>query len=99
MKFVLGLAIGVALGLVLAPASSEETRTQLKQKARDFNHYRERQAQEKLQEVGTATEQKAGEIGSRVGRDVAQADVKAIPAKSSVRTNRARSKNKQGQRA
>ena len=73
MRLVLGFAIGVALGLVFAPASGEKSRTQLKNKARDFTRHPERKAQEKVRVVAAETEQKAGEIGSRAGRKVRQA--------------------------
>ena len=53
MKLALGFAIGVALGLVFAPASGEKTRAQLKNKARDF----------------TRPEPKARERPGRGGRD------------------------------
>jgi gas vesicle protein len=78
MKLVLGFAIGVALGLVFAPASGEKTRAQLKNKARDLSRYPARKAQEKVRKAAAETEQRAGEIGSRVGREVAQAAVKAV---------------------
>ena len=92
MKLVLGFAIGVALGLVFAPASGEKTRAQLKNKARDLAHYPERRAQEKIRRAAAETEQRAGEIGSRVGRDAAQAAVKAV-------ISEAPNKNDQGQTA
>lgn len=92
MKLVLGLAIGVALGLVFAPAAGKRTRAQLKNKARDLTHYPERKAQEKVRAVAEETEQRAGEIGSRVGRDVAQATVKAV-------TSEVLDKNEPGGRA
>lgn len=78
MKLLWGFAIGVALGLVFAPSSGEKTRAQLKNKTRDFTRYPEQKAQEKVREVARETEHRAGEIGSRVGRDVAQAAVKPV---------------------
>jgi gas vesicle protein len=63
---------------VFAPAPGEKTRSQLKNKARDFTGYPERKTREKIRAVAAETEQRAGEIGSRVGRDVAQAAVKAV---------------------
>ena len=92
MKLVLGFAIGVALGLVFAPAAGKRTRAQLKDKARDLTHYPERKAQEKVREVAAETEQRAGEIGSREGRDSAQAAVKAV-------TSEVLDKNEPGRRA
>lgn len=92
MKLVLGFAIGVALGLVFAPACGEKTRTQLKNKARDFTRYPGRKAQEKIREVAAGAEQRAGEMGSRVGRDVAQAAGKAV-------TSEVLNSNERGERA
>jgi len=78
MKFVLGFAVGVALGLVFAPAPGTETRRDLKNKVRELSHYPERRIEEKVQQAAASAEQKAGDIGSRVGRDAAQAAVKAV---------------------
>ena len=77
MKLVLGFAIGVALGLVFAPASGEKTRTQLKNKARDVTRHPEPKAKEKVRVMGAETE-RAGEIGSRVRRKVRQAAGKSV---------------------
>jgi len=85
MKLVLGFAIGVALGLVFAPAWGEKTRAQLKTKARDFTRHPERKAQEKVRVVAAETEQRAREIGSRVRRGVRRAAVK--PGTSDVLNN------------
>ena len=78
MRFVLGFAVGVALGLVFAPAPGVETRRELGNKVRELSRYPERKIEEKVQEAAASAEQKAGEIGSRVGRDAAQAAVKAV---------------------
>ena len=78
MKFVLGFAIGVALGIVFAPAPGSETRRELKNKASELSHYPERKINEKVQEAAASAQEKAGDIGSRVGRDAAQAAVKAV---------------------
>ena len=78
MKFVLGFAIGVALGIVFAPAPGSETRRELKNKARELSDYPERKINEKVQEAAASAQEKAGDIGSRVGRDAAQAAVKAV---------------------
>ncbi|HEX3104443.1 MAG TPA: YtxH domain-containing protein [Terriglobales bacterium] len=78
MKFVLGFAIGVALGMVFAPAPGSDTRRELKNKIRELGRYPEQKIEEKVQQAAASVEQKAGEIGSRVGRDAAQAAVKAV---------------------
>jgi gas vesicle protein len=78
MKFVLGFAIGVALGIVFAPAPGSETRRELKNKVHELSDYPERKINEKVQEAAASAQEKAGDIGSRVGRDAAQAAVKAV---------------------
>lgn len=70
MKFVLGLAVGVMLAVIFAPASGEETRQELASKVRDIAESKERKL-----------EQKAGELGSRVGRQAAEAAVAAMANK------------------
>lgn len=78
MKFIFGFAIGVALAFVFAPAAGKETRAQLKKKTRELARYPERKIAEKVAEAAGRTEEKAGEIGSRVEREAAQAAVKAV---------------------
>jgi gas vesicle protein len=78
MKFLLGFAIGFGLAVVFAPAPGSETREQLKNKARELIRYPEQRIEEKVAEAAEQAEQKAGDIGSRIGRDVAQATVKAV---------------------
>lgn len=77
MKFVIGLAIGVALGTVFAPAPGEETRHWLKQKAGDASRF----PKKKLREAADATREKAGEMGARVGRQAAESAVQAVENK------------------
>lgn len=67
MKFLFGLALGVAAGMLFAPASGEETRQNLADKARDVAENQE----QKLR-------QKAGDVGARVGRQAAEAAVNAV---------------------
>lgn len=78
MKFLFGLAIGVALGLVYAPARGEETRERLMQKAGELADI----PRQKAEELADVTEQKAGEIGARVGRELAQSSVEAVRGKT-----------------
>ena len=77
MKFILGLTIGVALGLIYAPARGEETRERLKQKAEELADV----PRQKIGEMADVSEQKAGEIGARIGREVAQSSVQAVREK------------------
>jgi gas vesicle protein len=67
----------MALGIIFAPAPGEETRTRLASRARELVHLPERKVQEKVQEATDASKAKAGEIGSRVGRQAAEAAVQA----------------------
>jgi len=67
MKFLFGLALGVTMGMLFAPASGEETRQNLADKARDVAENQE----QKLR-------QKAGDMGARVGREAAEAAVNAV---------------------
>ena len=78
MKFLMGFAIGLGLAVVFAPARGSETRAQLKNRARELIRYPEQRMEEKIAKAAEQAEQKAGDIGSRIGRDVAQATVKAV---------------------
>jgi gas vesicle protein len=78
VKFFLGLGIGVALGILFAPARGEETRRQLSERAHDLASVPGRQMQEKVAEIARKSEQKAGEVGSEVGRQAAEAAVRAV---------------------
>lgn len=76
MKFVFGLAIGVALGLLYAPAAGEETRRRLAEKARELPEL----PQQKAREIAASAKAKAGDLGAKLGRQVAEAAVeKATP--------------------
>lgn len=78
MRFLLGFAIGVGLGMIFAPAPGEETRRRLLDKTRELAQLPERKVQEKVQEISATSKDKAGEIGSRVGREAAEAAVQAV---------------------
>lgn len=54
MKFLLGLAMGCAIGLLVAPASGEETRARIAEKI-------DRNAREKAREIGARAGEKAYE--------------------------------------
>lgn len=73
MRFVLGLGVGYLLGLLIAPAPGEETRSQLADKARELSEIPAQKAAEAAQEA----KQRAGEIGAHVGRQAAEAAVQA----------------------
>jgi gas vesicle protein len=56
LRFLLGISIGAAIGLVVAPASGEETRRQLRERA------------DELKQRGVeAGRRQAREVGSQVG--------------------------------
>ncbi len=71
MKFLLGFAIGFGLAVLFAPASGEETRRQLAEKARQFS-------EKKAEEAAEVAEKRAGEIGATVGRRAAESAVQAV---------------------
>jgi gas vesicle protein len=74
MRFLLGLGMGYVVGLLWAPASGEQTRSQIVEKAHELSEIPAKKAAEAAQEA----KQKAGEIGSRVGRQAAEAAVQAV---------------------
>ena len=55
MRFVLGLGVGYAIGMLIAPASGEETRRQLAERA---DEYGREKAREIGQRVGEQTYEK-----------------------------------------
>lgn len=74
MKFLLGFGIGVALGIIFAPAAGEQTRRKLREKASEIAELPQKKAS---QAAGVAKE-KAGELGARVGREAAEAAVDTV---------------------
>lgn len=74
MRFLLGFGIGIGLGMILAPASGAETRRKLREKITALAEMPE----EKLQEAADKIEEKAGDLGSRVGRQAAEAAVESV---------------------
>ena len=85
MRFVLGFAIGVALGVLYAPASGEKTRRLLLEKARELPGL----PQQKAREIAASAKAKAGNLGSKLGRQAAEAAVeKATPNVASRPTER-----------
>lgn len=74
MRFLLGFAIGFGMTLLFAPASGEENRRALKQRAEELMEMPRRKAVE----AAESAKEKAGEIGSQVGRQAAEAAVQAV---------------------
>lgn len=79
MKFIFGLGIGIVLGLLCAPASGEETRQQLLDRARDLSDLPERKAAEMAENAKA----KAGDLGAKLGRQAAEAAVETATSKIS----------------
>jgi gas vesicle protein len=73
-RFVLGLGIGIGLGMVFAPASGEETREMIAENLGDIAEAPRRKIEETLDDV----QQQAGEIGSRLGQNLAESAVEAV---------------------
>ncbi len=73
-KFIFGLGIGIGLGLVLAPASGEETRNMIADNVGDLASVPRRKVEEALDNV----QQQAGEIGKRLGENIAESAVGAV---------------------
>ena len=78
MKFIIGLAIGIATGLLVAPRRGEETREQLLEKGRELAERPQRALRDKVRDIGQQTERKAGDLGSELGRNAAQSAVRNI---------------------
>lgn len=74
MRFLLGFAIGFGFGLVMAPASGAETRHNIVQRVRDLAEI----PRQKVEEAAESAKERAGELGSRVGREAAEAAVDAV---------------------
>jgi gas vesicle protein len=74
MKFLLGFGIGIALGVLFAPAPGEQTRSRLVGKAQELSHF----PQEKMREMAELGKEKMGEVGARVGRQAAEAAAQAV---------------------
>jgi gas vesicle protein len=72
LKFLIGIGCGVGLGLLIAPASGEETREQLLELAQRPGDA----VREKVQEV----RENIGEMGANLGRQAAEKAVdKVLP--------------------
>lgn len=74
MRFFCGFGIGIALGLLYAPASGKTSRNRLVHKIQELSHLPE----QKVAELAEEGKEKAGELGARVGRQAAEAAVQAV---------------------
>ena len=73
-KFIFGMGIGVALGMIFAPASGEETRNMI---AENFGDIVAAPGQ-KLDEALDNVQEQAGEIGKRLGQNIVESAVEAV---------------------
>jgi gas vesicle protein len=83
-RFILGLGVGIGLGMVFAPASGEETREMIAENLGDIAEAPRRKIEETLDEV----QQQAGEIGSRLGQNLAESAVEAVRPNVGAKTRR-----------
>lgn len=81
MKFLLGFGIGFAGALLLAPARGDETRRKLMAKAQDVASTSRQKMDQTAQQIEQAAREKAGAIGSAVGRQAAEAVVESMMGK------------------
>jgi gas vesicle protein len=77
IKFVLGFGIGVALGMVFAPARGSETRARLIGRVEEVAEL----PRKKAAQMTDVTKERAGELGERIGRQAAEAAVDAVKNK------------------
>lgn len=77
-RFLLGFGIGMALGVLLAPAPGEETRRSIARKALEISELPQRKVQEKVNQAAETAKEMAGDVGEKVGRQAAEAAVEAV---------------------
>lgn len=78
LQFVLGFGIGFALALAFTPASGEQSRRLIANKARELIQFPSRKIEEETRKAAELAKEKAGQIGSDVGRQAAEAAVDAV---------------------
>lgn len=78
MKFLLGLALGLTGGLLFAPAPGQETRRKLRREADEFAGESQERFQHAAEKVTETARDKAGQIGSAVGRQAAESVVESM---------------------
>lgn len=71
MKFLLGLMIGGAIGLLFAPAEGEETRRRLRESAEEYAKV----PQEKIANMVEEKKEKLADMGARIGRQAVEKGV------------------------
>jgi gas vesicle protein len=83
-KFIFGLGIGIGLGMAFAPATGEETRQKIAENLGDIAEAPRRKMEEAFDQV----QQQAGEIGRRVGENLAESAVEAVRPNLGSQTRR-----------
>ena len=77
MRFLFGIAVGLIIGLLYAPASGEETRERLYERAGEYARGPER----KLADVAQEKKEKVAQMGERLGRQAAESAVDSVSEK------------------
>ncbi|HLZ40170.1 MAG TPA: YtxH domain-containing protein [Candidatus Sulfotelmatobacter sp.] len=77
-RFLLGFAVGMGVGMLFAPASGEETRDLLAERAREWMEISQRKIEEKVEEAAQVAKAKAGDLGSQIGRQAAENAVQTV---------------------
>jgi len=85
-KFLLGLGLGVAVGILIAPASGEETRRQLADKAEELAEMPRMKVQEALQKG----REKAGEVGQEAAQKAFDEAAKRVVGQQMINESRQR---------
>ncbi len=78
MKFLFGVGLGFVVGMIVAPAPGTDSRRRLAQTVRGWVNAPRERMEEKVDEIARKSEQKAGDVGSEVGRKAAEAAVRAV---------------------
>ncbi len=74
MRFILGVLIGTAVGLVFAPAPAEQTRERIYRRAHEYAEVPQQKAADLIEQ----NKDKIGDIGARVAREAAEAAVEGV---------------------
>jgi len=77
MKFLFGIAVGLIVGLLYAPAPGEETRERLYRKAGDYAQVPQR----KIADIVDQNKEKVADIGARLGREAVESAVDSATEK------------------
>ena len=73
LSFIIGLSVGAVVALLSTPVSGEETRAWLNRKVEEMKEI----SQQKAAQATDAVKEKAGDLGSQIGRRAAEAAVEA----------------------